>query len=214
MAIHTRPGVACSFLGSAYGFDLRRAGAQGWGGYGRGEAVIMSRTGDYAIAVDVHQRRRVVVDVILLLMRNGRILLRERANTGYGDGAYEPPTGQLADRETIVDTAVRVALAEAGVVISAGNVALAHVMQDVSGSGRIAFFLTVSGWAGEYTSPDVRWFAVGNLPTNMLDRSRVALRNYAEGLRFSTYPAFGPVGTGGSALLDSAAVPWQDAFSA
>jgi 8-oxo-dGTP diphosphatase len=177
----------------------------------------MSRAGDIALPVDVHQRRRVVVDVILLLMRNGRILLRERANTGYGDGAYEPPTGQLADRETIVETAVRVAWAEAGVVIRAENVSLAHVMQDVSGSGRIAFFLTVAGWSGEHSSPDVRWFGVGNLPTNMLDRSRVALRNYAEGMRFSTYPAFGPAntgasGAGGSALLSAA--PWQDAFSA
>jgi 8-oxo-dGTP diphosphatase len=171
----------------------------------------MSRSGDSAIAVDVSQRRRVVVDVILLLVRNGRILLRERANTGFGDGAYEPPTGQLADRETIVETAVRVAAAEAGVAISAGNVSLAHVMQDVSGSGRIAFFLAVSGWEGEYTSPDVRWFAVSHLPTNMLDRSRVALRNYAEGLRFSTYPAFGPAGSG---LPGPAEVPWQDAFSA
>src|ERR1700748_3397717 len=115
----------------------------------------MSRARDTAIAAEVQHRRRVVVDVILLLVRNGRILLRERANTGYGDGAYDPPTGQLADRETIVETAVRVAAAEAGVAISAANVSLAHVMQDVSGSGRIAFFLTVAGWEGEYTSPDV-----------------------------------------------------------
>ena len=212
MAIHSRPGVAFSFLGSAYDIEYApgRGSGLGWAG-ARGEAVTMSRAGDSAIAVDVHQRRRVVVDVILLLIRNGCILLRERANTGYGDGAYEPPTGQLADRETIVETAVRVAAAEAGVVISAGNVSLAHVMQDVSGSGRIVFFLTVSGWEGEYTSPDVRWFAVGNLPTNMLDRSRVALRNYAEGMRFSTYPAFG---TGGSALLGATAGSWPDAFSA
>jgi 8-oxo-dGTP diphosphatase len=158
----------------------------------------MSRAGDTAIAAEVQHRRRVVVDVILLLMRNGRILLRERANTGYGDGAYEPPTGQLADRETIVETAIRVASAEAGIAISAGNVSLAHVMHDVSDSGRIAFFLTVSGWQGEYTSSDARWFPVGNLPTNMLDRSRMALRNYAEGMRFSTYPAFVPAGTGGT----------------
>ena len=61
------------------------------------------------------------MDVILLLMRNGRILLRERANTGYGDGAYEPPTGELADRETIVETAIRVAAAEAGIAIQAEN---------------------------------------------------------------------------------------------
>ena len=169
----------------------------------------MSRAGDTAIAAEVQHRRRVVVDVILLLMRNGHILLRERANTGFGDGAYEPPTGQLADRETIVETAIRVASAEAGIAIQAENVSLAHVMHDVSSSGRIAFFLTVSGWQGEYTSPDARWFGVGNLPTNMLDRSRVALRNYAEGMRFSTYPAFGPVGP---ALLRASG--WQDAFSA
>jgi len=174
----------------------------------------MSRAGEVAFAVDASQRRRVVVDVILLLVRNGRILLRERANTGYGDGAYEPPTGQLADRETIVETAVRVAAAEAGVVISAGNVSLAHVMQDVSGSGRIAFFLTVSGLEGEYTSPDACWFGLDQLPTNMLDRSRVALRNYAEGMRFSTYPAFGAAGLGESALLGAASAPWQGAFSA
>jgi len=43
----------------------------------------------------------------------------------------------------------------------------------------------------------VRWFPAGDLPTNMLDRARVALRNYADGMRFSTYPAFDPAGTGG-----------------
>lgn len=186
----------------------------------------MSRAGDTAIAEAVQHRRRVVVDVIILLMRNGRILLRERANTGYGDGAYEPPTGQLADRETIVETAVRVASAEAGIAIRAENVSLAHVMHDVSGSGRIAFFLTITGWHGEFTSPDARWFGVGNLPTNMLDRSRVALRNYAQGMRFSTYPAFCLAGTGSGDVGSSAlgepalfgtlheAAPWQDAYSA
>ncbi|MGH3257401.1 MAG: NUDIX domain-containing protein [Streptosporangiaceae bacterium] len=143
------------------------------------------------------QRRRVVVDVILVLARNGRILLRERANTGYGDGAYEPPSGQLADRETIVETAIRVA-SEAGIVIGAENVSLAHVMHDVSGSGRIAFFLSVSGWTGQPALADVRWFPVGDLPTNMLDWARVALRNYADGMRFSTYPAFAPTVVVGS----------------
>jgi hypothetical protein len=140
----------------------------------------------------------------------------------------------LADRETIVETAIRVASAEAGIAIRAENVSLAHVMHDVSGSGRIAFFLTVSGWQGEphlspgglgpaatggkassvvppgaSRAPGARWFPVSHLPTNMLDRSRVALRNYAEGMRFSTYPAFGPAGP---ALFSAA--PWQDAFSA
>jgi 8-oxo-dGTP diphosphatase len=197
MAIHKPSGVPCCFLGSAYDIHLRRAGAWVWRWGGRGEAIIMSRAGGTAIAVGTSRRRRVVVDVTLLIAKNGRVLLRERANTGYGDGAYEPPSGQLADRETIVETAIRVA-SDAGIVIGAENVSLAHVMHDVSGGGRIAFFLSVSGWAGPSTSPDAHWFEVGNLPTNMLDRARVALRNYADGMRFSTYPAFDPAGTGGA----------------
>ena len=191
----------------------------------RGKAAYMDSAGDAAITAGGQQRRRVVVDVILLLISNGRILLRERANTGYGDGAYEPPTGQLADRETIVETAIRVASAEAGIGISAQDVSLAHVMHDVSGSGRIAFFLTADGWESEHSSPGVSWFGLGDLPTNMLDRSRVALRNYAEGMRFSTYPAFEAGGAGlPSALAWTAspapdtftwtASPWPDAFSA
>ena len=51
---------------------------------------------------------------------------------------------------------------------------------------------------------------------------RVALRSYAEGMRFSSYPAFGPAGTGSGPALPGAArwpspgaaAPWQDAFSA
>jgi 8-oxo-dGTP diphosphatase len=149
----------------------------------------MGRPGENPMAAE--RRRRVVVDVYLLLAKEGRVLLSQRANTGYGDGAYEPPSGQLSDRETIVETAIRIAGA-AGIAIEAENVSLAHVMHDVSGGGRIAFFLAVSGWQGEPAAPDVGWFPFDELPTNMLDRARVALRHYAEGMRFSTYPAFAP----------------------
>jgi 8-oxo-dGTP diphosphatase len=135
--------------------------------------------------------RRVVVDVHLLLARDDRILLSKRANTGYGDGAYEPPSGQLADRETIVETAVRLASA-IGITITAESVSLAHVMHDVSGGGRIAFFLNIAAWTGapDASAADLHWFPLAKLPTNMLDRARVALRHCTDGMRFSTYPAF------------------------
>ena len=153
----------------------------------------MGWAGDKAITMGENAitsaRRRVVVDVHLLLARSGRVLLSKRANTGYGDGAYEPPSGQLSDRETIVETAIRIAAA-VGLAVSADEVTLAHVMHDVSGGGRIAFFLAVSDWTGEPAAPEVCWFLLDALPTNMLDRARVALRNYAEDMRFSTYPAF------------------------
>jgi DNA-binding MarR family transcriptional regulator/ADP-ribose pyrophosphatase YjhB (NUDIX family) len=176
------------FLGQCvrnqYGrFQKARGQGPGQGGAGA-EAITMSES------TAMGARRRVVVDVYLLLSRDGRILLSQRANTGYGDGAYEPPSGQLAERETIVETAIRIA-AGLGILIAAKQVTLAHVMHDVSGGGRIAFFLDASAWDGE-PAADLRWFPFRELPTNMLDRARVALRDYSDGMRFSTYPAFAP----------------------
>ncbi len=135
------------------------------------------------------------VDVHLLLRRDGRVLLGRRSNTGYGDGAYEPPSSRLDERETVVEAAIRVAAAQAGISLSPSHVTLAHVMHDVSGAGRIAFFLAADGWEGEPGSAcasysDLAWFNAGDLPANMIDRARVAVRNYAAGIGFSTYPSF------------------------
>ena len=162
---------------------------------------------------------QLIVDVHLLLLSDGDLLLGRRANTGYGDGAYEPPSDRLAERETLVEAAVRVAAAQVGIELDPARVSLAHVMHDVSGHGRMAFFLTADGWdrpgdadadsgdadsrnpgsrdvsaarlAGTASYSDFGWYPLAELPANMIDRARVAVRNYAAGARFSTYPAFG-----------------------
>ena len=139
---------------------------------------------------------QLIVDVHLLLLSDDEVLLGRRANTGYGDGAYEPPSGRLAERETLVEAAARVAAAQVGIALDPTRVSLAHVMHDVSGAGRMAFFLTADAWAGEPVTAansysDFGWFPLCQLPANMIDRARVAVRNFAAGGRFSTYPAFG-----------------------
>jgi 8-oxo-dGTP diphosphatase len=159
----------------------------------------MTRTLTQPLAADAARHSRhfqLIVDVHLLLLDQGEVLLGRRANTGYGDGAYEPPSGRLAERETLVEAAVRVSNAQVGIFLDPGRVALAHVMHDVSGAGRMAFFLTADGWEGETGGPtksysDFGWFPLTELPANMIDRARVAVRNFAAGARFSTYPAFG-----------------------
>jgi len=162
----------------------------------------MTRTLTQPLAAEATRHSRhfqLIVDVHLLLLNQGEVLLGRRANTGYGDGAYEPPSGRLAERETLVEAAVRVADAQVGIILDPGRVALAHVMHDVSGAGRMAFFLTADGWEGETGEPtksysDFGWFPLTELPANMIDRARVAVRNFAAGARFSTYPAFGMLG--------------------
>ena len=159
----------------------------------------MTRTLTQPVAADTagHSRHfQLIVDVHLLLLSDDEVLLGRRANTGYGDGAYEPPSGRLAERETLVEAAARVAAAQVGIVLDPARVSLAHVMHDVSGAGRMAFFLTADAWVGEpgtaaFSYSDFGWFPLCELPANMIDRARVAVRNFAAGARFSTYPAFG-----------------------
>jgi 8-oxo-dGTP diphosphatase len=170
---------------------------------------VMTRTLTQPLAVDTagHTRHyQLIVDIHLLLVSNGDLLLGRRANTGYGDGAYEPPSGRLAERETLVEAAVRVAAAQVGMALDPAKVSLAHVLHDVSGAGRMAFFLTIDGWQGQAcpvvgdtvvgetvtrSYSDFGWYPLTDLPANMIDRARVAVRNYAAGGRFSTYPSFG-----------------------
>ena len=164
----------------------------------------MTRTLMQPLAAETARHSRhfqLIVDVHLLLVSNGDLLLGRRANTGYGDGAFEPPSGRLAERETLAEAAVRVAAAQMGVALDPARVSLAHVLHDVSGAGRMAFFLAADGWTGEArpipsvdgtrSYSDFGWYPLTDLPANMIDRARVAVRNYAAGARFSTYPAFG-----------------------
>jgi 8-oxo-dGTP diphosphatase len=164
----------------------------------------MTRTLTQPLAAETARHSRhfqLIVDIHLLLVADGDLLLGRRANTGYGDGAYEPPSGRLAERETLVEAAVRVAAAQMGVALDPARVSLAHVLHDVSGAGRMAFFLTADGWAdeacplptggGTRSYSDFGWYPLTDLPANMIDRARVAVRHYAAGGRFSTYPAFG-----------------------
>lgn len=163
----------------------------------------MTRTLMQPLTADAARHSRhfqLIVDIHLLLVSGGDLLLGRRANTGYGDGAYEPPSGRLAERETLVEAAVRVAAAQVGITLDPARVTLAHVLHDVSGAGRMAFFLTADDWdgdkspvppAGAGSYSDFGWYPLTDLPANMIDRARVAVRNYAAGARFSTYPAFG-----------------------
>jgi hypothetical protein len=85
-----------------------------------------------------------------------------------------------------------------GIALDPDRVSLAHVLHDVSGTGRMAFLLsgdlldgpinTGCGWAGRISGPgdgergsysDFGWYPLTDLPANMIDRARAAVRNYA-----------------------------------
>ena len=127
-------------------------------------------------------RFKVVPAVYLVLLRNNKILLSRRHGTGYCDGEYSLPAGHLDGNETLLQTMVREAEEEIGIMVKPDDLRLVHVMHRKAEEKyrrypeeeRIDFFFITDKWAGEpkimelHKCDDLRWFDLGSLPDNVI----------------------------------------------
>src|ERR1700678_3241339 len=128
MVIHSHRGVRFLSRGSDAPDGARHRGDRGNTMPSLAGHQVMTRTLMHPMAADTATNNRhfqLIVDVHLLLLSDGDLLLGRRANTGYGDGAYEPPSDRLAERETLVEAAVRVAAAQVGIDLDPARVSTA-----------------------------------------------------------------------------------------
>jgi len=139
------------------------------------------------------KRFELVVTVHLFLIRDGRILLLRRFNTGYEDGNYSVVAGHLDGDEEIMAAMIREAREEVGLSLSRDSLEVVGVMHRKSNDERIDFFLTASSWSGEIRNaePDkcdhLDWFDLDALPGNTIPYVREALDNYREGRWFDSF---------------------------
>jgi len=138
-------------------------------------------------------RLRFPVTVHLLFIRDSKILIARRRNTGYRDGEYSIPAGHLDGGETVLAAAAREALEEVGVELDASNLEFAGVMHRLEDDERVDFFLRVRSWSGEPFNnepekcDDLRWVDLTGLPQNMVPYVRRALANHMQGLPFDEF---------------------------
>jgi 8-oxo-dGTP diphosphatase len=145
-------------------------------------------------------RARFPVTVHLLFVRDGRILLLRRFNTGYADGQYSVPAGHLDGAETVRAAAAREAEEEVGVRIEAGELVFSSVMHrneddtQRAGTGeRVDFFVRVPAWTGEPVNAepgkcdDLRWVELTALPENTVPYVRRAIENDRDGVTFDEF---------------------------
>lgn len=132
--------------------------------------------------------------VNIFLIKEKKILLIRRANTGFFDGSYEAPAGHIDGGEPVRKAAAREALEEVGVSINTNDLKVVHVMHRYGQKAeRIEFFLVAEKWEGEPENKepekcdDVAWFPLDALPENMVPKSRHALEQYLGGNIFSEY---------------------------
>lgn len=139
------------------------------------------------------ERFKLTSAVHLFLIRDGKVLLLRRFNTGYEDGNYSVIAGHLEGDEEVRAAAIREAQEEVGIEISPQDLQVVGVMHRKSTDERIDFFLATGSWSGEITNrePDrcdqLAWFDLGELPENVVPYVGRALDNYLRGNWFDSF---------------------------
>ena len=136
-------------------------------------------------------RTRYPVAVHLIFVRDARVLLARRFNTGWRDGDYSVPAGHVEPGETVRAAAQREAQEEVGVRLELDDLIFSHVMHRKSDDERIDFFFTVRRWPGEPVNAEpgkcdsLVWYAFDALPANTVPYVREALAHLSHGIPFS-----------------------------
>jgi len=135
-------------------------------------------------------RSSLVPAVYLVLIESGRLLMARRINTGYGDGMYSLVAGHVEAGERLTDALIREAREEAGIVLEAPDLTLAHTLHRPV-EGRVDFFFTARRWAGEIEikepekCDDLSWFELDRLPETTLPYIRHVMEQIRNGASWS-----------------------------
>lgn len=137
------------------------------------------------------ERYKIKVAVYIFLIKENKILLARRVNTGWQDGNYGIPAGHIESDETMVDGAIREMKEEAGVTVKPEDMKYIHTMHR---KGRyIDIFFTASAWEGEPhivetdKCDDMNWFPLNDLPKNIIPSVKHAIQNFLDHVTFSEF---------------------------
>lgn len=140
-------------------------------------------------------RFKIIPAVFLILVKDGKILLAKRQNTGYEDGNWDTATsGHIEKNESLAKAMKREAKEEIGIDISIEDLELVHVLNRVSNDGeRIDFFFSVKKWQGEPKimekdkCSELKWFDLSDLPENTIKPVRQAIENILNNKSYSEF---------------------------
>jgi len=126
----------------------------------------------------------------LLLIKDGKIVLLKRANTGYEDGKYGLIAGHADGDETATEAMVREAREEAGIEINPGDLEFRLVMHRKTDREQVGFFFTVRQYSGvpRNAEPEkcseLGWFDLENLPENIIPYIKKSIELLDSGVNY------------------------------
>ena len=136
----------------------------------------------------------VPVSVHLVLIKDNKILLIKRKNTGFADGFYSTPAGKLEPKESVVKAMIRETKEEINIQIDNETLRIVQVMnRNGCDKERIDYFFMVDRWDGKIKNnepnkcDDIRWFDINNIPNNTIPYIKEAITNIQKNIKFSLF---------------------------
>ncbi len=145
------------------------------------------------------KRTKAVIAAYLVLFRDGKVLLSQRANTGYYDGHFGLVSGHVEGKETFTEAVIRESFEEAGIQLEFQDLDTCHIMhryEDLNPPGykvRVDVFLIARNWRNELINrePDkcsrLDWFSLGDLPENTIPYVKSAIESIGAKKCYSEY---------------------------
>ncbi len=140
------------------------------------------------------EKFKLLATVCIILMRDGKILLTTRYDTGWHDGDLDLPCGHIDGKEPITKAAARRAYEEIGVHIKPEDLEVVHITHRFSDDDEcIEFYLKAEKWDWDPVNKepdkanDVNWFPISGLPENIIPKAKFAIEQYLEGIYFSEF---------------------------
>lgn len=137
---------------------------------------------------------KIIPTVYLVLIKENKILLSRRCNTGFHDGEFSFPAGHLKPNETLIQAMVREAREEISIELAAKDLKLVHVMhRKEPQENRANFFFLAQKWKGKPKIVESRkcdaleWFDVNNLPDNTISYIKQAINYISRKISYSEY---------------------------
>ena len=138
-------------------------------------------------------RFKIVPEVYLVLIEDGRLLMLRRFNTGYEDGRYGLVAGHVDGGETLAQAMAREAAEEAGLVIDPADLVLAHTMHRRAEEERLGFFFRTERWQGRPVNREphkcdhLDWFPLDAWPEQTIPYIGAAVTHVLAGRPYSDF---------------------------
>jgi len=139
------------------------------------------------------QRFTMIATGYVFFIKDKKILLSRRFNTGYEDGKYSVPAGHIEENESLTVGTYREIKEEVGVTLLPEDIRLVHIMHRKEDDIRMDFFFTVDTWSTEPKNmepdkcDDLAWFPLDQLPQNTIPYIRSAIEHFRNNELYSEF---------------------------